>query len=76
MKFNRKIQLIEQLLLEIMDITDNDNIGDENIQELFDEVLEMKKQEVLEIVEMGIGKSLDEEYKDICWAAYLLGEMK
>lgn len=70
MQFSRQIQLIEQLLELIPDT-------EQAIAEISDELLKMKKQEVLEIVKLASVKRLaDVDYSEICWKAYLLGEMK
>lgn len=70
MKFSRKIQLLEQLIDRVAEVTD-----DENVAEICEEILEMKKEELFELIEMSSSLDIkDEETKILCWFAYLAND--
>lgn len=70
MKFSRKIQLLEQLIDRVAEVTD-----DENVTEICEEILEMKKEELFELIEMSSSLDIkDEETKILCWFAYLAND--
>lgn len=70
MGFSRKIELIEYLL-EAAESTNA--ISDKSFQKISEELLEMKKQEVMEVVGMDIGVIIEDDQKDMCWSAFILG---